>query len=157
MVKLWITYAHGRQLNKSSTQIARFDALIAQSSPAELLAMVVDRVANDETLLQIAQSLDISYSTLGMWLDSDSSRCQAYNVALRLSADRLAHECLEIADGANAESVAVDKLRIDTRMRLASSWDKQRYGKGSAHGDFNLTITVDRDGDSERPALERDD
>lgn len=144
-------------MKQSSIQIARFDSLIAQSSHEELLDMVVDRVANDETLLQIAQSLDISYSTLGLWIDSDSTRCQAYNVALRLNADRIAHECVLIADSANADNVAVAKLRIDTRMRLASSWDKQRYGKGNAHGDFNLTITVDRDGDRDRPALERDD
>ena len=56
--------------------------------------------------------------------------------------DTLASECLDIADGATPETVAADKLRIETRRWLLSRWSPERYGDAKASGESGATVVV---------------
>jgi hypothetical protein len=49
---------------------------------------------------------------------------------------------LDIADAATSETVAADKLRIDTRRWLLSRWSPERYGDAKASGDSGATVVV---------------
>lgn len=130
---------------KTNIKVARFDALIAEMGEEEAVNMVCSRITEGETLYEISKSISIPYNTIGLWLTNDADRVRAYQSALRLNADRIAQDCLYIADGINSDGdVARDKLRIDTRLKLAASWDSSRYGKRDGSSDLNLTITVDR-------------
>ncbi len=70
------------------------------------------------------------------WVRGDETRSAGYDEALRDYAHKVALECLPIADAAfvdiDGEAVPTDvqrdRLRIDTRMKLAGKWDKIRYG-----------------------------
>ena len=51
-----------------------------------------------------------------------------YDTALKVRADALAHEALADAEGATAETVGPSKLRVETKLKVASKWDRARYG-----------------------------
>ena len=67
---------------------------------------------------------------------------EAYRGMMRVKADLLAHETLGIADTVDVEQVAVAKLRIDTRFKLASKWDKTVYGDEKAAVKVDNQITI---------------
>ena len=76
----------------------------------------------------IAEKLGVRYSVFWTWLTEDEDRFKAYQAALTGYADALAHETLSISDSPS-ENAASDKLRIETRLKLASRWDRNRYGE----------------------------
>ena len=53
-------------------------------------------------------------------------------------------EAVEIADG--GEDVARDRLRVDTRFKVAAKWNKERYGEGEGLGAGleNLAMVLQR-------------
>lgn len=121
---------------------ARWDEAIAD---VMTLRVIVSRIAEGEALREVCRSRGWPYSHVARWLSEDDSRRAEYEWALRLWADAVAQETLGVADGADAESVGVAKLRIETRMRLAARWDRERYGERSAvdvrHGG-NVTVML---------------
>lgn len=134
------------------------------------LRVITSRVAEGETLREVCKSRGWPYSLVARWLSEDDGRRAEYEWSLRLWADAVAQECVTIADttqlGAirktdadggvtvtEEDMLAHRKLQIETRMRLAARWDRERYGERSAvdvkHGG-NITVTVARFAD-ERP------
>lgn len=89
---------------------------------------IFQRVAEGETLKQICRLRRWPYSMVAKWVGETPSVFKAYEFALRLWADSLAVETVEIADGTDATEVGLGKLRTDTRIKLASRLDRQRYG-----------------------------
>ena len=77
-----------------------------------------------------------------------------YEAALKAIADDIAQEALAISDeqrevvrpdGSKFDpDVLRDKLRVDTRMRIAEKWDRERYGQKSDIGAGGITVLVDR-------------
>ncbi len=83
------------------------------------------------------------------WIRADAARAAEYEKALQDHAHKIALECLTIADtteiGTETKTRIVGevttteittgdmlghrKLKIDTRLKLASKWDRQRYGE----------------------------
>jgi hypothetical protein len=128
----------------------RFEAVIADPNVMEV---VCQRVIAGESLTVIAQSWDIAPGRFKRWIAADDERMAEYELAERMLADQLAHEALSIADGdMPLESVdedgnpvaqhdnARDKLRIDTRLKLAAQWDRDKYG---ARIDTKITGQID--------------
>ena len=112
------------------------------------MAVIVQRLTDGETLKEIAIAWQIPYGRLAEWIVEDRERSTKYNAALAIWADSIAQECVSIADGGiEGESHHRDKLRIDTRLKLASKWDRNRYGDQVSH-DVNVKDT--------RPQLERE-
>lgn len=111
---------------------------------SETMDELCQRVSDGDSLKVVCKDWDVPYGKVAAWLIDDPARAEKYATALRLSADALAAEALEIADTTEAgtrvketadgtETVTEDmlghrKLRIETRLKLASKWDRARYG-----------------------------
>jgi len=113
----------------------RFDLLIQDAS---LMDVVVQRVAEGETLQQLAEVWTVPYGRLAKWVADDDGRRGQYEGALMLRADLEAQKAIEIADEATPEDVAVRKLRTDVRLKLAGKWDRKRYGERVEDGSAQL-------------------
>jgi hypothetical protein len=96
----------------------------------QTMGVLVQRLSDGETLKSIAKGWQIPYGKLAEWLIEDRERSERYNAALKIWADSLAQESVGIADdgGTEAGEVQRDKLRIDTRLKLAGKWNRDRYG-----------------------------
>jgi hypothetical protein len=107
------------------------------------MSVIVQRLTDGESLREIAKAWKLPYGRLAEWIIEDVERTASYEQALRIWADSLAQEALAIADEqvevvkANGDTfdpnVARDKLRIETRLRLAGKWYRQRYGDKIEH------------------------
>ena len=107
-----------------------------------LLDRVTDDLLERVALSGIAQGLGVSTGELARWLFATPEREASYRGMLRVKADLLAHETLEIADGGGVEDVAHRKLKIDTRWKLLSRWDRQTYGDEKAAVQVDTQITI---------------
>lgn len=103
--------------------LARLEMVVAQS---ETPSVVFQRVAEGESLRAIAKSWEVPAGRFAEWYTTEHA--ELYDAALKVRADQLAHERLEIADAATPETVGVAKLRSETRGNLAGKWDRERYG-----------------------------
>ena len=124
----------------------------------------LDRIACGDSPKAVADDHAVLFGVFLRWIDADPTRRSAYDAALRIAAEAMAHECRTIADEQNAvdkpgggtydPDVARDKLRIETRLKLAGKWDRARYGEkdaGPAGG--GVTVIVQRGpSDSADPA-----
>ena len=134
-----------------SDRIARYLELIEK--PDEALDVIVQRMTGGELgyegLPAICRALDVPYGKVIGWLMADAERYAVYNRALEVQAKALVSEAVEIADegsrvvtdmtgkpllGDDGKPVVVegdvarDKLRVDTRFRLAKYHDSRVYG-----------------------------
>lgn len=114
--------------------IARFEAVkLDPLTPSE----VFRRVCEGETLREVAKAWGLPKGAFTEWYTTEFS--QMYDAALKVRADELAHEAIAISDeqcavekeggGTYDPEVPRDKLRVDTRMKLAAKWDRKRYGE----------------------------
>lgn len=95
-------------------------------------------LASGRTVASFARAEGVSVRVVNRWLE----RREELREARVIGHDTLASECLDIADGATAETVAADKLRIDTRRWLLSRWSPERYGDAKASGESGATVVV---------------
>jgi hypothetical protein len=118
---------------------------------------VCARIAKGETLVSICEDLHMpAESTVREWTRKDIGFSRAYARARDAGFDRLAEECLQIAeDGTNdyvdrmvgdrmvrvvdKEHVLRSKLRIETRLKLLAKWDPKRYGEKTTM-DLNAVV-----------------
>lgn len=116
--------------------------VLARKGENGLLDEVTDDVLEGCGLRDIAKRLGIPIGELGRFLYLHE---EGYRGMMRVKADLLAHETLGIADEGSVEDVAHRKLRIDTRLKLASKWDKTMYGdeKAAVRVDTQITIIHD--------------
>ena len=119
--------------------MARLEAVLEDVGAPQ---QVFDRLAEGESLREIAADWGVPRGRFVEWFTSEHAGL--YDSALRARAGELAHETLGIADGAVSETVGVDKLRVDTRLRLASHWDRARYGAAKDAGAGGVTVVIDR-------------
>lgn len=120
------------------------------------MEIVIQRVIDGESLKQIATAWKLPVTGFVKWISDDDKRLAQYENALKIRADEIVHEALEIADEQNEvvrengtsydPDVARDKLRIETRLKTASMWDKQRYGGEKATGGAGINIIINRGG-----------
>lgn len=108
----------------------------ARDEGYDALEVIVHGVASGKTLKAICKEKGWPKSIVSKWIAEDQERKAQYDSALSLWADELAQDTVEIADDDKAE-VGRSKLRVDTRMRLASRWDRARYGENP-----NVNITA---------------
>lgn len=110
--------------------LARLEAV--KSDPTTM-GVVVQRLADGETLKAIARSWQIPYGKFAEWIVEDSERSAMYSGALKLWGDALAQEVVQIADEVEADrdAVAKAKLQAQVRMQLAGKWNRERYGEST--------------------------
>lgn len=104
-----------------------------------LLDEVTDDLLEGCSLRGIAEHRGVRVGELARFLGANEA---AYRSMLMVKADLIAHESLEIADSGGVEDVAHRKLRIDTRFRLAKSWNKPVYGDEKAAVQVDTQITI---------------
>lgn len=104
---------------------------------------VLRRVAEGTKFSQVCKDIRRPYTLLYPYLHSTPELKARYEAALAARADDLMHETLEIADDLkgsdSAAEVAAGKVRIDTRQKLASGWNRERYGE---QVQINKTVSV---------------
>lgn len=99
------------------------------------MSVLVQRVSDGETLKEISKKWQVPYGRLAEWIIEDTERSAQYNQARQIWSDALATESVQIADDANADQASVQKakLRIETRMKLASKLNRATYGDAVEH------------------------
>ncbi len=85
----------------------------------QTLAAALDWLRQGGNLSAFCRERGIGRSTLYDWISADPEQQRAFVEARLAWADAIADDALEIADGATDETVSVDRLRVDTRLRLA--------------------------------------
>jgi len=99
----------------------------------ETLEFICERIAEGEKMRSICKRKGWPYSYVAKWIAVTPEATAAYQAALELWADDLAQHTLDIADESkdakDGVGVSSAKLRVDTRMKLASRWHKARYGE----------------------------
>ena len=99
-------------------------------------AMLIQRVAMGETLKEVCAGQGVAYSLAAKHIASTPTLKAEYDSALQIWADAMAQETVAIADaveGADeAAHIAAAKLRVETRLKIAGKWDRERYGERDA-------------------------
>lgn len=113
-------------------------------------SILVQRMAEGETLKEMCKSLELPYSQVARHIAGTPALKMEYDAALQIWADSLAQATVAIAEGAPrqavdpggaplfdeagkpvmvAAEVPRDKLRVETNLKLAGKWDRERYGE----------------------------
>ena len=92
--------------------------------------VITQRLSDGESLKEICRSRGWPKSFVWKWINNDPELKNAYDGALQAWADQMAQEAIQISDDADPETgVPHAKLRVDTRLKIAAKWDRQRYGE----------------------------
>ena len=115
------------------------------------MEIVIQRVIDGESLKSIARSWQLPITRFIKWISDDEKRLAEYEGALRIRADELVYEAVERAEGVvgpdgELSEVARDKLVIDTNLKVAAMWDKQKYGGEKIIGGAGINIIINRGG-----------
>jgi hypothetical protein len=107
--------------------MARFEELKADVGvPAEVFARLTD-ADSPMTLPELAREWRVPRGKFVDWFTT--THRAMYDSALKVLTDTMVFESIRIADAADPEGVAKAKLRIETRLRTAARWDRERYGE----------------------------
>ena len=133
--------------------LARLEAVKADPQVPQVVFQRMTNTENPERLRDIAKSWGLPQGMFVLWFTTQHS--ELYDQALRVRAGELVLDALEVADEQKEAvdrsgnkydpDVGRDKLRVETRLKIASSWDRARYGtaKEQAAGG-GVTVVVDR-------------
>lgn len=120
-------------------------------------------IADGNSVMEISRQLEIPDSTIATWRLQDPAFGVAYEQARSIRYDRMAEECMVIADDTtnddiidqhgfrrpNKEWIARSRVKIDTRLRLLALWDPKRYGAklelNATTRNLNLNVNVSPD------------
>src|SRR5437660_836229 len=109
---------------------------------------ILERIASGESISHVASTflrpdgVSISFAFFSRLLHQDPEREAPLAEAKRLRAEAWADEALKVSDETipNRDDIAKAKLRIETRLRLASLADRTQYGE--SRQDVNVTVNV---------------
>ena len=101
-----------------------------------------------EGLPAICTAWGVPYGRVLTWLMADANRYAVYERALEVAAHALVAETVEIADN-DSPATQRDRLRVDTRFRVAKHHAPERYGERiEVHSTERMEVVL------ERPAIE---
>ena len=132
-----ISHFIGQVLPSSSERLARLSHLTSEENASATLEAIFSRIAEGEALGDVASAWDVPRGKLLAWLMAEDERWRVYLRGLEVAAHALVGEALDIAD--NGEDLPRDKLRIDTRFRLA------RYHAPDIYADKPATSAIQID------------
>lgn len=102
------------------------DVQASASVPGEIFERLTADVP--ETLTQIAKAWRVPRGLFVEWYATEHAA--RYDAALKVLADRLAHEAIADANEADdRDSAAAARVKADTKLKVASKWDRRRYGE----------------------------
>jgi hypothetical protein len=99
----------------------------------ETVDYIIEHIAEGESLRKICKDKGWRKSFVARWIAENPEINAQYEAALGLWADSLAQETIEISDdtqtATDGTQVSSATLRVNTRLKLASRWNRQRYGE----------------------------
>ena len=117
--------------------------------------MIADYVSTGMTLIDACKTLGVSDRTVYDRIKANPKFCDMMERAREVGFDRMANECLEIADDdsedivqtrfgpkLNKEFVARSKLKIETRLKLLSKWHPKKYGEKLQIESKTATVSI---------------
>lgn len=114
-----------------------------REDPASV-GQVCARIAEGESVRQIAKVWDVPPGQLQAWLAGDAERWRLVEAAKSAWVHQLMDDVVAIADGEG--EVARDRLRIDTRVKVAAMWSPERFGRPDVVGGrTQVNVVVNRD------------
>lgn len=114
--------------------LERFERLLERPVD-EVMGEVCARVVEGDSLRTVARDMGLPVARFMTWVASDDERRGMYEGALRLRADELVHESLDMAT----------KDPAKTALYVAGLWDRKRFGRGDGGG-VGLKVVVNRFG-----------
>ena len=108
---------------------ARFDALVKDEST---MGVIVQRIAEGETLKQLADAWKIPAGRLAQWLIDDTNRNQLYINACALRETFRADEIHRLAEGVTDKlGLGIANLKLKATQWAAAKWNPARFGDTS--------------------------
>ena len=131
--------------------MAKMQRLEIVKNDVMTMEIVIQRVLDGESLKAIARSWKLPVTRFIKWISDDEKRLAEYEGALRIRADELVYEAVERAEGVvgpdgELSEVARDKLVIDTNLKVAAMWDRNKYGGEKTTGGAGINIIINRSG-----------
>ena len=131
--------------------LAKMQRLEIVKNDSLTMEIVIQRVLDGESLKAIARSWKLPITRFIKWISEDEKRLAEYEGALRIRADELVYEAVERAEGVvgpdgELSEVARDKLVIDTNLKVAAMWDRNKYGGEKTTGGAGINIIINRSG-----------
>ena len=101
----------------------------------------------EDGLVKWVQDCGYALGVLARWINADEGRRGEVESAEKVRAARMVQECLEISDGTGEVerdnlTLMRDKLRIETRMKVARAFDRKYRENGGDVGITGGSITV---------------
>lgn len=117
--------------------MARLDEVKADAGAP---SVVFQRIADGERLEKIAKEWRVPKGRFVEWFSTEHA--DLYDAALKVRAADLALDAMDEALAATPEDVSVRKLRADVALKLASKWDRARYGE-TVRVEKSITVGAD--------------
>ncbi len=115
-----------------------------------LIGFICARVASGESLREWCESYALDRGLVWAMLSETQERLDRYYRAKEGIAEEYVGEAVPISD--EEGDAARDKLRIDTRLKVAGLYNRQRYSdKAQGSGGGNVTVQIMQFGKGESP------
>lgn len=123
--------------------LGRFEEMTKDAeTSARNMAVIVQRVAEGETLKQLAVVWEVPYGRLAQWIVEDRDRSEQYVAAKALCEAARADEVHEIAERVGDKlELGKAALRIKAIQWAASKWNPARFGD---RVELNANVRDDR-------------
>ena len=116
-----------RYLEKVDSTPGEDGVSAADRTLEEMFHRMTGTLGECEALPAICKAWDVPYGKVLTWLMADAGRYEVYQRALEVQAHLLVSEAVDIADSTEND-VARDKLRVETRFRVAKHHASKVYG-----------------------------
>lgn len=123
----------------------RLDELIALHGEEGTLSLIATRMAEGESMKEIALSCGMTVTVIRRWLEDDEKRMEEVALARRCFAEELVYEGLREARDADIETVGLGKYRTDTFLKMAGKLDRVAWGEKAdvgVTGIGDITIVI---------------
>lgn len=126
----------------------RFEEWVEERGGDEgAIRWVCSQVSSEVRLKVICEQYGLEYGLLWEWMSREKERLERYYRAQVGVADAWVAEVVGIADGADSESLAVDKWRGEARLKVGALYDRARFGAKEVQlgaGLENLAAVLER-------------
>ena len=110
-----------------------------------IIAQILPWLSEGKPLAEICRKDGMPHvATIWHWGNANPSLAQRIADAREIGGDKIANDCLAIADTKPKDMVDVQhrKLQIETRLKLLAKWHPKRYGdKLELSGEVNVTAS----------------
>jgi hypothetical protein len=132
------------------TTVKRFEEWSALPENIEFFFSVIEGSAEQGKMAFRDACFDprvkVPFTLMHAFVHSRPELKARYEAILAAKAEELVHEALDdVAEAVDVPSAAVARVKSDVKLKVASKWDRYRYGDAKdAGGSGGITVVVDR-------------